>query len=112
MTLILNRNPMYVPEIIEVKDQLQDLKQKNIIKEWELPYENLLTRRSAAIFFLTPFEEKEELMAFVWETLEKYPNFSQRLNEEKKLSNMKFRITFSAEEKEKNEQKAAGLAAK
>jgi hypothetical protein len=43
---------MHVPEIIEVKDLLQSLKSNNDLKDWELPYENLLTRRSAAIFFV------------------------------------------------------------
>jgi len=93
---------MYAPEIIEVKDLLEDLKKKNIIKEWELPYENLLTRRSAAILFLEPIEETSSHLQLIWEALSKYDNFSQRINEEKKLSQMKYRVTFSMEEREKN----------
>jgi len=43
-----------VPEINEVKAHLNDLKKRGLIDTWELPYENLLTRRDAAIFFLSP----------------------------------------------------------
>jgi hypothetical protein len=93
---------MHVPDIVEVKAHLADLTAKKIIDKWELPYENLLTRRSAAIFFLTPVDAgKEEL---IWNELEKYENFSVRPNTEKKLSDLKYRITFSLEEKEKNQQ--------
>ena len=92
---------MHVPEIIEVKDHLDDLKSKKLVKEWELPYENLLTRRSAAIFFLTPTEESN--LEKIWKHLGKYENFSFRNNVEQKLSKLEYRVTFSAEEKEKNE---------
>ncbi len=93
---------MHVPEIIEVKEHLESLKKKGVIQQWELPYENLLTRRSAAIFFLTIPETSPA--AGVWSELEKYDNFSQRLNSEKKISQLPYRVTFSKEEKEKNEQ--------
>lgn len=94
---------MHVPEIIEVKDHLNDLTKKSIVKAWELPYENLLTRRSAAIFFLDPVDNTAAGLERIWNELSKYPNFSQRANEEKKLSQLKYRITFSQEEREKNE---------
>jgi hypothetical protein len=92
---------MYVPEIIEVKDSLQNLQNNGFLKQWELPYENLLTRRNAAIFFLTP--ANESALDDIFSVLAKYPNFSYRVNEERKLSNLAYRVTFSAEEKEKNE---------
>jgi hypothetical protein len=94
---------MHVPEIIEVKDHLNELKKRNMVKDWELPYENLLTRRSAAIFFIQPANEGDAGLEKIWAELSKYPNFSQRLNEEKKLSQMKYRVTFSKEELDKNE---------
>jgi ribosomal protein S8 len=91
---------MNIPEINEVKSVLIKLKADGYIGNWELPYENLLTRRSAAIFFLTPsLEEYEEK---IWSELSGFENFSSRLNSEKKLSQLKWRITFSHEELEKN----------
>lgn len=93
---------MHVPEIIEVKEHLELLKSKGLIQQWELPYENLLTRRSAAIFFIAIPEHSQGTET--WNELEKYDNFSMRVNSEKKLSQLAYRITFSKEEKEKNEQ--------
>jgi hypothetical protein len=90
---------MKVKDIIEVKDHLQDLKERGLINSWELPYENILTRRSAAIFFFTPTSEGH--VAAISLELEKYENFAFRINEEKKLSQLQYRVTFSAEEKEK-----------
>ena len=90
---------MYVPEIIEVKDLLDQCVKDSLIQAWELPYENLLTRRSAAIFFVESSNEAGLLAT--WRLLEKFDDFSYRENIEKKLSNMKYRVTFSQEEKEK-----------
>jgi len=91
---------MYVPEIIEVKDHLENLKSNGLVKEWELPYENILTRRSAAIFFLTPVDKSK--LNDIWKELDKYENMSYRENTEKKLSQLMFCVTFSKEELEKN----------
>jgi hypothetical protein len=92
---------MNVPEITEVKNHLDELKNRGLLGSWELPYENILTRRSAAIFFLTP--ASEAAVETLWRELEKYDNFSHRRNEEKRLSRLEYRITFSKEEKEKNQ---------
>lgn len=92
---------MHVPEIIDVKNLLTDLKNQGTITEWELPYENLLTRRSAAIFFFSP--AKAAAVDQVSTALSKFDNFSFRSNTEKKLSKLEYRVTFSKEEKEKNE---------
>jgi len=94
---------MFVPEINEVKGRLEEMAKSGKIEAWELPYENLLTRLTAAIFFIEPAKE-EELQA-VWGELANHENFSFRENYEKKLSQMKYRVTFSIEEKEKNQQK-------
>jgi hypothetical protein len=93
---------MHVPEIIEVKEHLDRLKSEGLVQEWELPYENILTRRSAAIFFLNLAEGQDAETSKVWSELERYSNFSTRDNSEQKLSKLKHRITFSLEEKEKN----------
>lgn len=91
---------MHVPEIIEVKEHLDKLKAAKTIDSWELPYENILTRRSAAIFFVDTSEDK---LPELTNALNGYADFSYRVNSEQKLSDMKYRITFSSEEKEKNE---------
>ena len=91
---------MHVPEIIEVKNVLSDLQTKGTISAWELPYENLLTRRSAAIFFFSADHKKLEKASAI---LAGFENFSLRANSEKKLSTLDYRVTFSKEEKEKNE---------
>jgi len=90
---------MYVKEINEVKEKLNSLKDHQIIKTWELPYENLLTRLSAAIFFVDPVPGVEDRLAEAWEQLEAFPDFSYRANEEKKLSSLPYRVTFHKEEK-------------
>lgn len=91
---------MNVPEITEVKETLEKLKSEKIIKSWELPYENILTRRSAAFFFITP--ESEDKVDEIWKQLSGYDNFSIRSNDEKQLSELKYQVTFSEEEKAKN----------
>lgn len=99
---------MNVPEINEVKDILQNLKENNVIREWELPYENLLTRRTAAIFFFSPVNDGD--LQVVTTKLGSIPQFSFRLNTEKKLSNLQYRLTFNEEEKLKNENNTAVTA--
>jgi len=93
---------MYVKKIHEVKEHLEQLKASGLIEQWELPYENLLTRLTAAIFFLTPSKDHLEDHSAMWRELEKYEDFSYRPNREKKLSSLVYRVTFSKEEKEKN----------
>jgi hypothetical protein len=93
---------MHVPEIIEVKEHLETLKSRSVIKSWELPYENILTRRSAAIFFFDPVDTSDATLEKIAGELQKYENFSYRVNHEKKLSTLVYRVTFSKEEKEKN----------
>jgi hypothetical protein len=94
---------MFVPEITEVKDHFERLKANGIVSAWELPYENLLTRRSAAIFFANVQTDGKESISRLKQELEAYKEFSLRVNTEEKLSKLKYRITFNKEEKEKNE---------
>ena len=82
-----------VPEIKEVKKHLDELKEKSLVKEWELPYENILTRLTAAIFFLTPSDESK--LDTIWKELEVHKMLQYRLNEEKKLSQMQWRVEFN-----------------
>jgi hypothetical protein len=82
-----------VPEINAVKTHLEELKSRGLIREWEIPYEHILTRLTAAIFFLTPAEGSgtEE----IWQELERHPRLQYQLNEEKKLSAMTWRVEFN-----------------
>jgi hypothetical protein len=84
---------MHVPEIIEVKKHLDELKDKGLVKEWELPYENILTRLTAAIYFLTPTDESK--LDEIWKELDKHPMLQYRLNEERKLSQLEWRVEFN-----------------
>jgi hypothetical protein len=98
---------MYVKKIAEMKEHLDELRKKGLIEAWELPYENLLTRLNAAIFFITPAGNYMEDPSAIWNELEGFEHFSYRINHEKKLSSLTYRVTFSEEEKQKN-LKAAG----
>lgn len=91
---------MYIPEIIEVKDCFSNMEAEGLIRSWELPYENILTRRSAAIFFFEPVEGENN--PEIEGKLAQFDNFSYRPNTEKLLSQLPYRVTFSLEEKEKN----------
>lgn len=84
---------MHVPEIISVKEHLDEMKENGLVKEWELPYENILTRLTAAIFFLTPTDDSK--LEDIWKELDKHPRLTYRLNEEKKLSQLVWRVEFN-----------------
>jgi hypothetical protein len=81
-----------VPEIKAVKEHLEALTQAGLIASWELPYENLLTRLSAAIFFftLTSPDHLEEVQA----ELSRHQQLSCRTNVEKTLSELDWRADF------------------
>jgi hypothetical protein len=82
-----------VPEIIKVKNHLKQLQEKGMINDWELPYENILTRLTAAIFFLSP--SNESYLDEIWKELEIHKMLQYRLNEEKKLSQLEWRVEFN-----------------
>ncbi len=82
-----------VPEIIAVKQHLDSLKENGLIREWEIPYENILTRLTAAIFFLTPTSESK--LQEIWNELSRHKMLQFRLNEEKKLSELEWRVEFN-----------------
>ncbi len=82
-----------VPEIKAVKKHLDELKEKGLIANWELPYENILTRLTAAIFFLTPSDNSQ--LDEIWKELETHKMLQYRLNEDKKLSELDWRVEFN-----------------
>lgn len=82
-----------VAEIQSVKHHLEDMRTQGLVKEWEIPYENILTRLTAAIFFLTPADENS--LDRIWQELEVHKMLQYRLNEEKKLSLLEWRVEFN-----------------
>ena len=82
-----------VAEIKSVKEHLNELQQQGLVKEWELPYEHILTRLTAAIFFLTPTDDSK--LDQIWGELSSYPMLQSRKNEEKKLSKLMWRVEFN-----------------
>lgn len=87
-----------VKEINEVKKCLNELKEKGYIIDWELPYENLLTRLSAAIFFLSINDSIESDL--VWGELSRFDDFTFELNTEMKLSKLQYQVEFRKESNE------------
>ena len=82
----------HVLEILDVKQYLEQLKSKGFIKDWELPYENLLTRLSAAIFFITPVSE--EKIVEINEQMARFDNYVLDTNTDQLLSDLPYRIQF------------------
>jgi hypothetical protein len=82
-----------VPEIKAVKKHLDELKDNGLVKDWELPYEHILTRLTAAIFFLTPTDDSK--LEEIWKELDKHPRLHYRRNEERKLSDLVWRVEFN-----------------
>jgi len=82
-----------VPEINAVKKQLEELKGKDLVKDWELPYEGILTRLTTAIFFLTPTDESK--LDNIWKELKTYNIIQYSENKEEKLSRLRWRVEFN-----------------
>ena len=82
-----------ISEILLVKQNLNELQEKGLIEKWELPYENLLTRLTAAIFFLTP--KDESALGTIWKELEKHKRLKYKRNEDKALSPLAWRVEFN-----------------
>lgn len=98
--IYLKNTIMNIPEITVVKEKLERLREQNLIKAWELPYENLLTRLTAAIFFIDTADGTD--ISRIEKEWKEYEYFGCRPNIEKKLSSMEYRLTFSREHKEVN----------
>ncbi|HWK05363.1 MAG TPA: hypothetical protein VNS58_17105 [Puia sp.] len=98
---------MYVKKIQEVKQVLDQMKENKLIDAWELPYENLLTRLNAAIFFIVPSDHSDADLSAIRTELDRFDDFSYRANSELKLSKLPYRVTFNADEKIKNLQSDA-----
>jgi hypothetical protein len=88
---------MNIPDIVQVKGTLEKLKEQNLLAGWELPYENLLTRLTAALFFIDPADGVD--LNHIWREFQGYADFNYSANTERKLSAMKYRLTFNKDDK-------------
>lgn len=84
----------YVPEIQQVKQQLEMLEKKGIIQSWELPYENLLTRLSAALFFVTPTGDMQQVL----DAIKTQPTVCCEKNDKHSLSDLEYCLFFQQAE--------------
>jgi len=75
---------------------LDQLKENGQVAEWEIPYENLLTRCDAAIYFLTA--KKESDLEQIWVELGRMQRFKCQRNEKKTLSQLDWQVEFKKEE--------------
>jgi hypothetical protein len=82
-----------VPEILEFKEYLQKFAEKGEVVSWELPYENILSRISAAYFFLS-LEKNINEEHFFEEVKKSYP-ITYSSNADKKLSQLDWEIKFN-----------------
>lgn len=82
-----------ITSIVEVKNKLTSLQQQGLIKEWELPYENLLTRIAAAVFFITLSQDTDP--ETIWQELDMFPGLNYRENVEKTISRLTWRLEFN-----------------
>ncbi|MFB7304411.1 hypothetical protein [Heyndrickxia sporothermodurans] len=82
-----------VEEIKKLKLSMETLRHNGLIIKWELPYENLLTRLSASIFFFTPAEDANlnELQKHI---LKEFPNATIIPHQPANISQMPFKIVF------------------
>ena len=84
-----------VKEIHEVKNVLMEMTEEGLLQCWELPYENILTRREAAIFFLTP--QTDYALRALSDRLKCYEYSHIEENTSKAMSNMSHRLIFTQE---------------
>lgn len=83
-----------VPEIQQVKQQLEMLRKNGVIQSWELPYENLLTRLSAALFFVTPTGDMQQVL----DAIKTQPAVCCEKNDKHSLSYLEYCISFQQAE--------------
>ncbi len=79
-----------VKKIIELKDKLNELKIEGYIKEWQMPYENTLTRLEAAWIFFSPSSKKS---IKVIEQEMNVSNLTIKIND-KGISNLPYIMSF------------------
>jgi hypothetical protein len=84
-----------VPEILAIKQKLEHLQSAGLVREWAVPYENLLTRLDAAIFFLSARDNTS--LESIWGAFRETPRFRFEQNSKRTLSGLDWQIQFDAE---------------
>jgi hypothetical protein len=82
-----------ISEINEVKAHLNEKKRQGLIEDWELPYEHLLTRLDAAVFFITPSRDSD--IEKLWSVMKERGLVSHKANDKKGMSLLEWRIEFN-----------------
>lgn len=82
-----------VIEVNAVKEHLCKMKESGLIAHWELPFDRLLTRLTAAIFYISPEDGTDE--EEIWKALAIHERLHYQLNEDHKLSTLKWRVEFN-----------------
>ena len=85
----------HISEIIAVKNKLDRLQQEGFVRDWELPYENLITRVNAAVFLIDA-----DNVVTVRERLAEFRNCHISNNENSLLSPMNYRLEFPNKDSE------------
>ena len=80
-------------EIREVKDLMAAMNQGGLVKEWELPFEEILSGLAQAVFFLTPVDDS--CLEKIWNELGKFPYMTYQRNESGTVSKLVWRIAFN-----------------
>ncbi|WP_025688035.1 hypothetical protein [Paenibacillus zanthoxyli] len=80
-----------IPSIQEFKQQLIQCEERGLITEWELPYEQLLTRLQAAIFFFNM--DSDHAPDELYSVFADYPDLVIQPNQGS-LSQMGYQISF------------------
>ena len=83
----------YIPEIEAVKAQLRELKKAAGSVSGNFPMRRILTRLTAAIFFLAPAAGTD--IGELWAALGVHDGLQYRPNDEKKLSGLPWRVEFN-----------------
>lgn len=81
-----------IEEIKEIKSLLIEMTEGGVLQCWELPYENILTRREAALFFFTP--KTEQALEVVRDRLASCGDSKIEKNTDKTISMMSHRLRF------------------
>ncbi|GIP23201.1 hypothetical protein [Paenibacillus sp. J22TS3] len=80
-----------IPDIQNFKMLLDQSREKGLITAWELPYEQLLTRLQAAIFFFN--SASQDVPSELYSLFAEYPGLTIQRNEGT-MSSMDYQISF------------------
>lgn len=84
----------YAKDVMGLKDHLEQLKNRMILTGWEMPHENIISRLTAAVVFISA--DKSKIKEVIEELTSKFFNYKihYRPNDEKKMSRLGWTIEF------------------